>query len=500
MNYYKGRSLSFAGLRAIEVEVECVQSRRLPFLQIIGASVGAAGEQRERVMAALESSGFRLPRRRLTLRYGPDLHGISLENHDCAAALAILGSAQSFPAERGSTFFALGALSLDGSLQPVTDRAALRAWLRMHPRARLILPWEESAELSEEQEGGGFRRLEEVVAFLRSGESRAPRARARPLKHLEISSEIQITTKLSASETRLAAIAAAGGHHLLLVDAEEDSVHAVATAAHRLLPNLVAHEGGDGEDRSETLLSVLPFCELKESEATALLRPDRKLGTWGELSRAHGGLLLLRDFENKNAALAPLFEAMMEGSLRALRGGRAEAHACDPLVVAGSAPCDCGGNWRMKRACICRPPLKERRLRTLAKAPFDLRSFGCERLSVPGTVKPKGLPFMKVKAARARMISRQGKPNGKLRLPEALRAKPWQPEAAEWLRVGDRKLGATEALARVALTVSDLRDGRELSREDLLEAWHHVSGLGFEGVGISPSRGSVPERNSTAMP
>lgn len=495
MNYYKGRSLSFAGLGAIEVEVECVQSRRLPFLQIIGASPSVAGEQRERVMAALESSGFRLPRRRLTLRYGPDLHGLPLENLDCAAALAILGSARAFPIERGATFFALGGLSLDGSLQPRVDSAALRAWLRAHPRARVLLPWEQSRELSAEHEGGGFRRLAELVEFLRGGIPVARCESSAASERVRIPNEIQIARNVSATDLRLAEIAAAGAHHLLLVDGEEEKLRALAQTTHQLLPS------GDGSGAcasSQSLLCELPFREMKEAEGGRLLRADRRSGTWGELSLAHGGLLLLREFENRNAALTPLFAAMNDGFLRSFRGARTDQHPCEVLVMAGTAPCECGGSWRTKRTCICRPPLRERRLRTLAKAPFDLRCFG--EGDAQGQLERRTLPFAKVRAARAWMIARQGKPNGRLRLPEALRAKPWAADATDWLRVGDRKLGATEALARVALTVSDLREGAELSRGDLLEAWHHVAGLGFDGVGISPSRGSVPERNSTAIP
>jgi hypothetical protein len=237
----------------------------------------------------------------------------------------------------------------------------------------------------------------------------------------------------------------------------------------------------------------MPLRSVSEAQAGRLFRFDRKHGSWGELSLSHGGVLHLKDFRNESPALNSLWEAMREGELRYTQGGLSIASAAALLAVAETAPCECGGSVRRKSACLCRPAMKERRLRAVASAPFDLRCFlqgdGARSL----VVNPPNLGRV-----RALMMSRQGKVNGKLTLSESLRVKNWLPEASEWLRVGDRKLGTAEALARTALTISDLRLGREVSREDLLEAWHHVAGLEFSG--ISAAKRSVPLKNSTAIP
>ncbi|MGZ3657947.1 MAG: hypothetical protein ACXVCS_20490, partial [Bdellovibrionota bacterium] len=67
MNYFRVQSALIAGLQSIPVEVECVQSRRLPYLSILGGGGNAASELRERVIAALGTlfgGKFRLPARR----------------------------------------------------------------------------------------------------------------------------------------------------------------------------------------------------------------------------------------------------------------------------------------------------------------------------------------------------------------------------------------------------------------------------------------------------
>lgn len=477
--------MSFLGLRAIDVSIECAQSRRLPFLQIIGASVAAVNEQRERVSAAIEASGFRLPGRRLTLRYSPDVHGLPLENFDCALAVAILGSAKAFPAELAGAFHVFGSLSLNGALHSSVDSARLAEWRRENPGAVLYLPWEESAVLGTEGAGGGFRDLRALIEHLRGGGTRGPRKVAGAAEVSIIASEI-CGGDLSAAEQRLAEISAAGGHHLLVMDGDEEQGARLAEAVRALLITRVAAESAPPE---------VPFCQMSESQAGRLFRFERKHGTWGELSLAHGGVLHLRDFYNANASLAPLWEAMREGSLRYTIGPRSAQSPAELIAVAESGPCECGS--RVRAGCVCRPAQKERRLQAYARAPFDLRCF-----LAPAAPAGRRLNSYLVSKARAQMRQERGKLNGKLYLSEVLRAKPWAAEAKEWLRVGDRKLGATEALGRVALTVSDLREGREVSREDVLEAWHHVAGLEFSGraPGMSGARRSVPALNSTAIP
>lgn len=476
--------MSFLGLRAIEVFIECAQSRRLPYVQIIGASAAAANEQRERVMAALEASGFRLPGRRLTVRYSPDVHGLPLENFDCALALSILGSAKAFPARENDAFFVFGSLGLNGALRSSVDPALLRAWLRENPAEVLYLPWEESIALGDEGKGGGFHDLRSLVHHLREGKHNGPRKLNGGSEAAVIPSEITIAKDLSAAEQRLVEISAAGGHPILVIDGDEEQGTRLAAAIRALLPP---------QPHAESSLDGRPLRTLRESQAQRLFRFDRKHGTWGELSLAHGGVLHLREFRNENKSLGPLWEAMREGSLRYTLGQRSVRSPAGICVVAETASCDCGGSSRLRAACICRPAMKERRLRAFASAPFDLRCFLAPSFPAEGR-----LNSILVSKARAQMLKTRGKLNAHLTLTESLRAKEWSQEAREWLRVGDRKLGTTEALARTALTVSDLRAGEAVSRSDLLEAWHHVAGLEF--AGMSAPRRSVPLLNSTAIP
>ncbi|RZA01061.1 MAG: ATP-binding protein, partial [Proteobacteria bacterium] len=460
MNYYRGRSLSLLGLRAIEVFIECAQSRRLPFIQIIGASNAAANEQRERVMAALESTGFKLPGRRLTLRYTPDMHGFPLENFDCAIALAILGSAKAFPTEKFGPIHAIGSLSLNGNLSfsanGSVNSGAFRAWLEENPGATVFVPWEISAALGANAKGGGFRDLTSILAHLRRGETHGPRR----FDGLDFGAEVAdqaepVALDVSAAEYRLALISAAGGHHLLVVDGEEEQGDRLSRAVRALLPR--PQESGGRMGSAEPA----PLRMVSEAQAGRLFRFDRKHGSWGELSFSHGGVLHLKGFRHESPALIPLWEAMREGVLRYTQGGLSIAHAAELITVAETAPCECGGSVRRKSACVCRPAMKERRLRAVASAPFDLRCFSKAEGARSVVIKVPNIAEI-----RGQMMNRQGKINGKLTLSESLRVKAWSWEATEWLRVGDRKLGTAEALARVALTISDLRKGKEVSRED----------------------------------
>jgi magnesium chelatase family protein len=344
MNFFSVKAAGVAGDSVVLIDVECVQQRRLLFLQIIGLPAGAAAAQRERVMAALESAGFRLPSRRVTVSLSGAAELRFPESTDLAVALAILGSARRLPA---GPAVACGGLSLEGKILPLPFRSPLRAWVAGGRRPPLLLAWEDSQVLGERNEGGGFRSLREVVEFLGAGQVSGPR--------MPVGSGAQTaadgaswTSLESPLAQRVLQVSAAGGHALLLTGGDPGQSRRMAEALHSLLPP--CSEGTREEvDAIHRLMGegVLegrrPIRQVRADQAGRLMRQDPRTGLWGELSLAHGGVLFLSDLGEKPASLlARLQEPLEQGSIRAIRGGRMQRQRADWLLIAHGQLCPCG--------------------------------------------------------------------------------------------------------------------------------------------------------------
>jgi len=122
-------SVCFEGIEARLVEIECVVANGLPNFTIVGLPDKAISEARERIRAALGELSIALPSKRITINLIPaDLpkEGAHL---DLPIALAMLAALDIVPPEDVENAIAIGELSLDGRINPVSGAlpSALKA-------------------------------------------------------------------------------------------------------------------------------------------------------------------------------------------------------------------------------------------------------------------------------------------------------------------------------------------------------------------------------------
>lgn len=501
MSFFRLHSLSTLGAKASSVDIECVQARRLPYLHIIGTAPSAAAEQRERLLAALAASGFRLPARRITIRYSSALKE-GLEGLDLAAALAILGSGAQFPPDRLREGWVMGALRLDGGVSPRQSAASCAEILALtEPHAPVLVPAEHDRLLEGRSRGAAVESLAQAVSYLRGGETLLRKASSSSAPEVLHHSPPCIS---SAPLRRGLELAAAGGLHLLVPGDPLPAAQAVAA----LLPPGTT----DAMEESRLYFSQSgascgpwpPLRRVSAAQATRLFRFDARSGLCGELSLAHEGVLALELARKPGRLLDSLKECMEEGSIRAYHQGRFYALRTNVLVVASAATCGSGGcTWPAGPHCQCD---SVRRLAIAADEREALPFFdlvlppvesGCE--GWPEWARSRA----RVAAARARALHRQGCPNGRLPLAKMDSVVPWSEGGAAIARscAGAR----LRSLRRLALTICDIRMAEEnakgsdpgmVSRDDALEARHYLG----SASGISLPSSSAPAVNSTAMP
>ncbi len=182
---------------------------------------------------------------------------------------------------------------------------------------------------------------------------------------------------------RVLEIAAAGGHNLLLHGPEGAPMISLATRLPGILPPLDEETQGEihsiwqlmGEDPTLPELQHPPFRAPHSGASTLGLvgHSDRP----GEISLAHGGVLLLDPVEDFSyEAIDAMSRALDRGFHRLLRPEASDIPA-RPLLIGAARTCPCGGFGHPSRSCTCTPEhlrVHRRRLSRPFYARFDLYS------------------------------------------------------------------------------------------------------------------------------
>ena len=208
------------GLEAPLVQIEAHLGSGLPGFSLVGLPAPVVRESRERVRSALLNSGFEFPPGRITVNLAPVELAKEGGRYDLPVALALLVASGQLELRRATVPECYGELGLDGQLRPVRGLllAAVHAGRAGHelilPRANL-----DEVRLARNTRACGFTDLRSVCSYLRSVAETPCDASATPNDN--VSPTIQITTlddvKGQWRAKRVLAIAAAGGHSLLML-------------------------------------------------------------------------------------------------------------------------------------------------------------------------------------------------------------------------------------------------------------------------------------------
>ncbi|MDN7673807.1 YifB family Mg chelatase-like AAA ATPase [Burkholderia oklahomensis] len=394
------RSRAPAAGRAPEVTVEVHLANGLPSFSIVGLPDLEVRESRERVRAALQNCGFEFPVRRITVNLAPADLPKESGRFDLPIALGILAASGQLPADALDGREFAGELSLTGALRPMRGAFAMACGAArgrqadetgsaepaplpaVAPELYLPLPSAGEAALVPGVTVYGAADLPALCAHLAD----APDGRLAPvaaprLDDLPAASAPDLADVIGQTGAKRALeVAAAGGHHMLMIGPPGAGKSMLAARLPGLLPPLT-------DDEALTSAAILsssragfapaqwrrrPFRAPHHSSSSAALVGGRNPPQPGEITLAHFGVLFLDELpEFDRHVLETLREPLEAGRITISRAALQADFPAACQLIAAMNPCPCGWRGDPGGRCRCSPDIAARYLRKLSGPLLD---------------------------------------------------------------------------------------------------------------------------------
>lgn len=385
------------GLDAVTVTIEISMTRGV-MLHLTGLADTAVKESYDRIKAAIQNNGFKMPVADLTINLSPADIRKEGSGYDLPLAVGILAVNNKIDSSRLSEYMLVGEIGLDGKLQPVRGALPIAIRTRKEKFKGLIVPVQNIREAAvvNNLDVYGMESLMDVIQFFNGGKTFEPTKIDTRKEFYEHQYDFELDyadVKGQESVKRALEVAAAGGHNLIMIGPPGSGKSMMAKRLPSILPPLTLaeslettqiHSVAGKLSKGTSLISQRPFRSPHHSISQVALAGGGTNPQPGEISLAHNGVLFLDELpEFSRSVLEVMRQPLEDRKITISRAKYSVEYPCSVTFLASMNPCPCGFYGDPTHHCVCTPGQIQRYMNKISGPLLDRIDIQCEISPLP---------------------------------------------------------------------------------------------------------------------